>query len=44
MPPMNLTSTLGAANLTSLAGALTRVSADLPAALSMTPRLTIFGE
>lgn len=43
MPPMNITSTLGAANLTALVGALNMVSPDLAMGLSMTPRLTIFG-
>lgn len=41
-PPMNITSTLSAANLTALTGALTMVSAELPMQLAMTPRLTIF--
>ena len=42
--PLNLTATLGAANLTQIAGALSMVSPDLPAMLAETPRLTIFGE
>ena len=42
--PLNLTATLGAANLTQIAGALSLVSPDLPAMLAETPRLTIFGK
>jgi len=42
MPPMNLTATVGAANLTSLADALTTVDPTLPATLGNTPRLTVF--
>jgi len=42
MTPANLTATASAGNLTSLASALTAVSADLPATLDNTPRLTVF--
>ncbi|KAL7003902.1 hypothetical protein EMMF5_006556 [Cystobasidiomycetes sp. EMM_F5] len=41
-PPLALTSTLAAANLTTLATALTGVNATIPATLDRTPRVTVF--